>query len=266
MLFVVLGAIMQLSAGHARGPRIVAHRGASHDAPENTLAAMRLAWEQQADAIEADFFLTRDGHIVCIHDDTTKRTAGVELRIADATLAELSQLDVGSWKDQKWSLERIPTIQQVLRVIPKGKLIYVEVKCGPEIVPALTRALAESGLSDEQVMVISFRHEVILEVERRLPKLKTLWLVSYHKDDETQRWEPGVDTVLATLRKCKADGLGTQANREVVDAEFVRKLRSGGFEFHVWTVDEPDTARHFVSLGVDAIITNRPGFIRDQIK
>src|SRR5262245_61979826 len=114
-------------------PLIIAHRGASHDAPENTLAAFRLAWQQDADGIECDFYLTRDEAIACIHDETTKRTAGVDLTIADATLDQLRGLDVGSWKDKRWAGERIPLIEQVFQTIPKGKRIYIEVKCGPEI-------------------------------------------------------------------------------------------------------------------------------------
>ncbi|MDP6721144.1 MAG: glycerophosphodiester phosphodiesterase family protein, partial [Pirellulaceae bacterium] len=98
----------------ARGQLIVAHRGASYDAPENTLAAFRLAWRQGADGIEGDFYLTKDGQIVCIHDADTKRTAGVSRQVAKSTLAELRELDVGRWKDEEFAGERMPTLQQVL--------------------------------------------------------------------------------------------------------------------------------------------------------
>lgn len=86
-------------------PVIVAHRGASHDAPENTLPAFELAWEQGADAIEGDFHLTRDGHIICLHDKDTKRTAGVKLVVKNSPLAELRKLDVGEWKDPRFKTE-----------------------------------------------------------------------------------------------------------------------------------------------------------------
>ena len=74
-----------------RGTDLIAHRGASHDAPENTLAAFRLAWEQGADGIEGDFRLSRDGEIICLHDATTRRTAGIDLVVADATLARTTR-------------------------------------------------------------------------------------------------------------------------------------------------------------------------------
>ena len=81
---------------------MVAHRGESYDAPENTLPAFKLAWEQGADAIEGDFILTKDGHIVCIHERTTKRFCDQDLVVAKSTLKQLKALDVGSWKNEKY--------------------------------------------------------------------------------------------------------------------------------------------------------------------
>src|ERR1700686_17426 len=104
-----------------RTMELIAHRGASHDAPENTLAAFRLAWEAGADGIEGDFRLTRDGEIVCIHDPTTGRPAGVGLSVADTTLACLRELDVGALHGARWIGERIPPIQEVIATVPPGK-------------------------------------------------------------------------------------------------------------------------------------------------
>ena len=78
-------------------PLLIAHRGGSREAPENTLAAFHQAWQQGADGIEADFRLTRDGRVVCLHDAGTGRTAGIDIAVAEATFAELRRLDVGSW-------------------------------------------------------------------------------------------------------------------------------------------------------------------------
>ena len=111
-------------------PLIVAHRGASFDAPENTLPAFELAWEQGADAIEGDFLLTKDKQIVCIHDHSTKRLADRDLEVKSSTLAELKSLDVGFWKDKKYKNTRIPTLAEVFATIPDGKKIFVEIKCG----------------------------------------------------------------------------------------------------------------------------------------
>jgi glycerophosphoryl diester phosphodiesterase len=254
------------SLADAPSPLIIAHRGASHDAPENTLAAFRLAWEQDADGIEADFYLTKDGRVACIHDDTTKRTAGVELGVADTTFDELRRLDVGSWKGERWAGERIPSIEEVFATVPKGKRVYVEIKCGPEIVPAVRRAYENSGLSGSQVVVISFKESVISAVKRTMPNVKAIWLVAYRKDDGTGQWTPTISEIIPRLRACKADGIGTEARREVVTDEFVRELRRSKFEFHTWTVDNPATARYFRALAVQSITTNRPAFLREQLE
>src|SRR3954454_13113161 len=100
---------------------IIGHRGAASDAPENTLASFRLAWEQQADAIECDVRLSKDVHIVAIHDAETKRTAGVDVAVVDQTLAELRRLDVGRWKDERFAGEPIPTLAEILTTVPVGK-------------------------------------------------------------------------------------------------------------------------------------------------
>ena len=147
--------------GASAQPLIVAHRGASHDAPENTLPAFLEAWRQRADAIEGDFHLTKDGKIVCIHDEDTRAVAGVKKVIKTSTWQELQELDVGRWHDAKWNGTRIPTIDAVLSTVPRNKRILIEVKCGPEIVPALVRQMKASKLKTEQMLVISFDAEVI---------------------------------------------------------------------------------------------------------
>ncbi|MCB9949963.1 MAG: hypothetical protein H6824_03175 [Planctomycetaceae bacterium] len=115
-----LAIALQLMAVPCFGQFIVAHRGASYDAPENTLPAFKLAWEKGADAIEGDFYLTKDQQIVCIHDKDTKRTGKNQpvLTVAESTLAELRKVDVGSWKDAKYKETFIPTIQEVLATVP----------------------------------------------------------------------------------------------------------------------------------------------------
>jgi glycerophosphoryl diester phosphodiesterase len=143
------------------GPMIVAHRGASYYAPENTIPAFLLAWEQNADAIEGDFFLTSDGEIVCIHDSHTGRVAETRMEVAGSTLEELRKLDVGSWKGAEWKGTRMPTIAEVFGVVPEGKKIYVEVKTGPEILPRLYSEIERSSLSPEQIILISFNSEVV---------------------------------------------------------------------------------------------------------
>jgi len=244
---------------------IVAHRGASHDAPENTLSAFRLAWEQGADAIEGDFFLTKDLQIACIHDSKTKRTSGVEMNVAEATMAELKELDVGSWKDAKFKGERIPTLGEVLFTVPEDKKIYIEIKCGPEIVPYLLPVLKQSGLNAEQTIVISFDAKVISKTRRLIPDIQAYWLSGFRENKETKVWEPSVDSLFETLKESQATGLDVNANRMFVEEAFVKRLRENKLGFHVWTVNDPQDAKYFQGLGVDSITTDRPAFLREEL-
>ena len=124
---------------------IIAHRGASYLAPENTLASTLLAWKLKADAVEVDVYLSKDNRIVVIHDRTTKRTSGVNLNVAQTTAEELRQLDVGRFKNKKYAGEKIPFLEEIIATVPPKKKLYVEVKCGPEIVPLLKQVIEQSG-------------------------------------------------------------------------------------------------------------------------
>jgi len=261
---IVLG-LTALPAAAGAPVSLVAHRGASHDAPENTIAAFRLAWRQGADAIEGDFHLTKDRRIVCIHDATTKRTAGRNLVVAKSTLAELRQLDVGRWRGVKWAGERIATLEEVLAVVPKGKQILVEVKCGPEIIPVLKDVLEASSLTPPQTVVISFNAKVIAQAKKQMPKRKAFWLTGFRKDKTTGRWRPSLPKVISTLKEIRADGLDCAAVPAVVDQPFMAELQSRRLELHVWTVDDVKTALYFRQLGARSITTNRPGWLREQM-
>ena len=193
-----------------RDTELIGHRGASHDAPENTLAAFRLAWEQGADGIEGDFRLTRDGEIVCLHDPTTRRTAGVRLSVADATLAQLRELDVGSWKGEQWAGEPIPTLREVIGTVPPGKRLFIELKSGPEILLPLAAILAESGLPHEQTVILSFSDEVVAEARQLLPHVKALWATDYKRDWQCGGWAPSIEAVLQTLERTGASVLASR--------------------------------------------------------
>lgn len=242
---------------------IVGHRGASFDAPENTLAAFRLAWEQGADAIEGDFRLTEDGHVVCIHDATTERISNQNLTVADTPLETLKTLDVGSWKNNAFSSERIPTIEEVFATVPSGKKIYIEIKTGIEIMPAFLDALEQTTLTDEQLVVIAFDPEVIHQTKIHRPSVTAHLLVHFQTLDSGD-WGPSKKTVLQTLKTIQADGLSTHSDWFITRA-FVDSLKAEGFEYHTWTIDEVDLANHFIEVGVQSISTNRPGWLREKV-
>ena len=247
------------------GVDIVAHRGASAEAPENTLPAFRLAWKQSADAIEGDFFLSRDGQVVCIHDRSTKKLADRDVDVSKSTLAELRTLDVGKWKAARWTGTRIPTIAEVLATVPTGKRIFIEIKSGPEILPALAREISASGRRDDQLVIISFNEKVIASAARQLPRLKRIWVSSFKQDRLTGSWSPTLDQLIATAKRVHADGVDVQAVDEVVNAALVDAVHAAGLEFHVWTVNDPAQARRLSAMHVDSITTDRPKLIRETL-
>jgi glycerophosphoryl diester phosphodiesterase len=249
----------------ASGQLLIAHRGASKDAPENTLAAFRLAWEQGADGVEGDFYLTKDQKIVCIHDSDTERTAGQKRKVAESTLDELRQLDVGIWKGEAFRGERIPTLREVFSVIPAGKKLYLEVKCGPEIVPFVADELKNTNFSPEQLVFISFNEKVIAAARKQLPAHKAYWLCGFSKEKEGQQWKPSWDRVLEVLKETNASGINAQARLEVLTPEHLATLRDAGCSFHCYTVNDGSHAKAMKELGVESITTDKPAYLRKYV-
>ena len=245
-------------------PLIIAHRGASFDAPENTLTAFNLAFAQGADGIEADFRLSGDDEIVCIHDATTGRTADANLHIASHSLAELSCLDFGGWKSARWQGERIPTLAEVLAILPVSKKFFIEIKCGAEIIPPLRKLLTTTVIASEQLCFLTFNPALLAALKGAFPTIKSCLNVEYHRTGLVGAWQPSAEELLRILSNCGADGLSSQAHH-CIDADFVERLRSSGNELHIWTVDFLADARHYQTLGVDSLMSNRPGFLRQGL-
>ncbi|HOX45347.1 MAG TPA: glycerophosphodiester phosphodiesterase family protein [Myxococcota bacterium] len=250
-----------LVAAEAQAMDIAAHRGASHDAPENTLAAFRLGFAQGADALECDVHLTRDGALAVIHDPRTLRTAGEDLEVASQEFARLGRLDVGRWKAPAFAGERIPGLEQVLALLPPGKRALVELKCGPEALPALARVVRASGKAG-QVWLMSFREDSLAAARAELPELPAIWL---HKAPRDARGAPGpFPPALAGQARARGfQGLGLQSPG--LTAELARAAREARLLVLAWTVDEPSEGRRLEALGVDVLITNRPGFMRAEL-
>lgn len=264
LLSLMLAPLLLSASACASGAvEIIAHRGASHEAPENTLSALRLGWEQQADANELDIHLSRDGHIVVMHDADTRRTANVDKAIAEQTLSELRALDAGAWKGARWIGEKIPTLAHALATIPDGKRMFVEIKCGAEVLPELKRVIEASDKKPEQIVLIGFSYQVVRAAKALFPALEVCWLASYKKGEDGRF--PGARELAAKAKAAKLDGLDLEA-RFPIDAAFTAEVRGAGLKLYAWTVDDPARARSLVAAGVDGITTNRPAWLREQIK
>jgi glycerophosphoryl diester phosphodiesterase len=244
---------------------IVAHRGASADAPENTLAAFKLAFDRGADAIEGDFHLTRDGKIIGIHDADTKRTTGVAGKIVETDFDRLRRLDAGKWKGAEFKGEKLPTLPEVLALVGPGKRFFIEIKCGPEIIPELKRILGESKVPADQLTIISFKDAVISEARKELPQIKAYWLFDF-KETKGQ-WNLTPEQAVARARALGAHGIdiGVTAKTLPLVRELAPKAKEAGLELHVWTIDDVVLAREAAALGAMSITTNRPGWLRGQL-
>ena len=249
---------MSILSFNTAKPEIIAHRGASHFAPENTLASFKLAWEKNADAIEGDFHITKDGKIICMHDPNTKRTTGVDLNIQNATYDQLKNLDAGAWKGEKWKNEKIPLLENVLNTIPDGKKIFLEIKCGTEIIPPLKALLNKLKINPDKITVISFNENVIAETKKQIPKLKTLLLISVK--DDNGKISLSVADIIDKLKKINADGIDINAH-PLIDKKFAAALKKNNFIFGVWTINDKKNAEKFIKLGADAITTDNPNLL-----
>ena len=236
---------------------IIAHRGASYDAPENTLASIRLGWEQGADAVEVDVHLSKDNRIVVIHDADTKRVAGVRRLVCDCTWSELQQLDCGKWKAPRWKGERFATLDEALDTIPKGRRMLVEIKSGPEIIPHFP--------ARNEVVAIGFELETMRRLKQRHSRVETYWVVAWRRDLKRGGWLPKPATLIEQCLDAGLNGLDVGANRPL-SADFVRQVKDAGLKLYVWTVDSPAKARQLQAVGVDGIATNRPAHIRKALQ
>jgi glycerophosphoryl diester phosphodiesterase len=264
IVHLVSALVLALAPIPSPAVEIIAHRGASYDAPENTLAALRLGYEQQADTDELDIHVSRDGQIVVIHDGDTKRTAGVEKLVEDQTLEELRQLDAGSFKDPRFAGEKIPTLAEALAIIPEGRRLFIEIKCGATVLPELERVLAASGRKPEQLVLISFKYDVLATAKKRLPQYLAYWIVGYGKDKKTGE-HPKLEELLPRMKAANLDGLNLNA-KFPIDEAFVKAAQEGGRKLYIWTVDDAAVARRLVQAGVDGIATNRPAWLREQLR
>ncbi|QJE98934.1 glycerophosphodiester phosphodiesterase [Luteolibacter luteus] len=260
ILFAVFASTTVATLSAADLPKLVAHRGASHAAPENTLSAFKLAWQEGADGIEGDFHLSSDGKVVCIHDFDTKRVAGEKLVIAQTSWEQLSKLDVGSWKDARYKGEPIPLLTDVLDVLPAGKKFFLEIKAGVEIVEPIRKILEEKKADPAQVTIISFNDDVIRECREKMPQFPAHWISDLKEINKEGKESYYLERFEAT----KGQGLQFQATSPVT-AQWLAPLKEKHIPLTSWTVDDPEIARKMISYGVSNITTNRPGPLRAEL-
>lgn len=246
-------------------PLIIAHRGASAVAPENTLASFKRAVEVGADGVEFDVRLSRDGVPVVIHDASLLRTTGMNERVAVLTAEQLSRIDAGSWFNSlhpsrarpEYATEGIASLRTVLQVLHKVRgPIYIEIKCETEqevspLVDAVCREISNSPLL-RQIIVKSFRLGVIPRTRAVLPDVRTAALFA----PQVMRLLRKEKYVINIAMELGADHLSV--HKSLVSRKLVRKAEKVGLPVTVWTVDTARWVRRATKQGLFAVITNDP--------
>jgi len=241
----------------AKGPQIMAHRGACGYAPENTIPSFKLAIEQGADGVELDIQLTKDGEIVVIHDETIDRTSNGKGWVKDYTFAELRQFNFNKTHPE-YEHADIPTMREVFELIkPTNMWINIEIKTGiifyPHIEEMILALTKEMGMED-RVYYSSFNHESVMKIKTLNPDAK----VGFLYEDGTLEMPDyairhGVPALHPALYNLQYQG-------------FVQECKEKGIILRVWTVNEEEHIRLCTQLGIDAIFTNYPDKARKIIE
>ena len=258
-LFLIM--LMISIAGCTNSVELIAHRGDSYLTPENTLASVVSAWQKGFD-VEIDVHLSGDNRIMVIHDADTKRTAGIDLKINETDSQKLRELEVGSFKDAKYLGETIPFLEEILRTIPPGRRLFVEIKSGPEILPFLKILLDDSG-KRAQIVIIGFDLETMVLAKQQMPDIPTYWLKVPEKDKKTKKPIPYDPKLVQLVQDKGLDGLDVYYAG--IDKRFMDAVKASGKKLYVWTVDDAGEAKRLINLGVDGITTNRPAWLKNQL-
>jgi glycerophosphoryl diester phosphodiesterase len=238
---------------------VIAHRGFSGQAPENTLAAFRKAIDAGSDAIEFDVRFSKDGHLVLIHDDTVDRTTEGKGKVSELTLEELKKLDAGSWKGTAFTGERIPTLKEALDLARGRILLDIEIKDGDQgsrsmvdLADLTLEAVQKAGM-EGQVLFSSFDRGAVERVRTRAPHIPVAYLTDKPWSSPLEA-SGGMPLRILDVR------------RSSVNPANVALARQGGIRVLVWTANTPEDMEKLVTLGVDGIITDHPDRLIDLLK
>ena len=247
-------------------PLVIAHRGYSQFAPENTLSSFKMAMAAGADMVELDYYPTLDGKLIVIHDhyldrttDATNRWAEQKINVETKTATELQSLDAGSWFDRKYAGTRIPLLAEALDTIQAGSVTLIERKAGA---PAdCLKLLREKGLIN-RVIVQSFDWEYLRAFHEQEPDqvLGALGPPARLADGKQAPKDPK-ELTAAWLDELQKTGAQVAVWSDKVSAEAVRLAHQRGLKVWVYTINDPDLAKSLLDMGVDGLITNNTSLI-----
>ena len=257
-----VAAACMLGAAQPDYSTFICHRGESHDAPENTLPAYKMAVDRGF-GFECDIYLSADKRVFTFHDGNLKRTtAGAcTKKCAEASWAdEISKVDVGGWgkwKGSKFSPTHPALLEEVLELAVDGRQIYVEVKPGPEIVPYIKAVYEkQKKATNKNTLFIAFNRETCKALKKLMPEYKVYWLTSSSIKEKGKKAPVTVDYVLQGLKETGADGVDCRFDPKVITADFIKAVKDKGYEFHVWTIDSLSQSLLAFERGAQTVTTN----------
>jgi glycerophosphoryl diester phosphodiesterase len=259
----IAGIIMAItSLGLAAdAPKIYAHRGASAYAPENTTPSLALCFKMNADAVELDIWMSKDGRCMVIHDADTSRVAhGQKYVVNDTDSSVLRQLDVSFDKGEQYKGTLIPFLDEYMQMLPADKGMILEFKDTPASVAPVKKVLEASGKM-KNVTLISFKLDTLTEAHKQMPGLKTYYLASAKKGVKPAAIDPNV------VKEARDAGFnGVNLDYRYLTDDLVKASKDAGLELLVWTVDKPEDVERMVKIGVGAITTNKPDTTRATVE
>ncbi|EIL82871.1 glycerophosphodiester phosphodiesterase family protein [Bacillus altitudinis] len=235
---------------------IIAHRGSSSAAPENTIAAFDVAVEQGADYIELDVQMTMDQHVVVIHDDTVDRTTNGNGLVKSYTLDQLKKLDAGSWFEQQYTNERIPTLQEILERYSQRIGILIEIKHPKRqigIEKAVARIINRFSYS-RHIIIQSFDVHALQRIKAFAPSLRTALIIKPDAFKLTKR--------KLTTYSSFANGLNMK--KTMINKWWIDRIHSFGMEVFIWTVKDQKTADRIKKYPIDGVVTDNPLFFQKE--
>ncbi len=240
---------------------IIAHRGESYDAPENTMASVNLAWERNDDAVEIDIRLSKDNKIIVIHDKNTFRTSAENFNVKEKNYSFLKKLDVGKHKKNRYAGEEIPLLKNIIENMPEGKLLFVEIKSGENTAGILKSFCEKKDVNPVYVKFISFNRQLLDQLKKLLPHFEMYWIV----DDKIPVFKKNLNTI---IKYCKSSNLnGVDFDEKMISSKSViDKIHEAGLKIYCWTVNNPERARQLMNWNIDGITSDRAHWLSGQIK
>jgi glycerophosphoryl diester phosphodiesterase len=226
-------------------------------APENTMAAFRAGLLSTADYVECDVRLCGDDTVVMMHDATVNRTTNGDFYLREEPYSSIKKLDAGSWFNPEFSEEYVPTLREVFRLLKGRKRLVVDVK-DPDMTYRLMQVLEEEGATKDDVVIFSFQWQVVEESLVAHPD----WEVVFLDDELSEEAEERLDE-LNRVRSLGCSGIGVSVQR--IDQDFVRVAQEMGLAVYVYTANHPTHIQKLLDFKVDAIISDRPDGVRDQM-